>query len=109
MSVIGNRLRAVGFVADTGFKAAHPLLQKAGELVGFTSFFENFVTILVLMLAWGIVLLAFFVLAVQLFVAIIEFKLTTLAGFLLVPSLCSGEPRSLPSACLATCFRRVSS
>jgi type IV secretion system protein TrbL len=58
---------------------------KAGELIGFTSFFNNFVTIAVLMLAWLIVLLAFFVLAVQLFITIIEFKLTTLAGFVLVP------------------------
>src|SRR6185295_11823197 len=37
------------------------------------------------MLAWVIVLLAFFVLSVQLFITIIEFKLTVLAGFVLVP------------------------
>ena len=74
-----------GFVASTGFSASKPLLEKAGELIGITSFFTNFVTIAVLMLAWLIVLLAFFVLAVQLFIAIIEFKLTTLAGFVLVP------------------------
>ena len=37
------------------------------------------------MLAWLIVLLAFFVLSVQLFITIIEFKLTVLAGFVLVP------------------------
>jgi type IV secretion system protein TrbL len=43
------------------------------------------VTIVVLMLAWLIVLLAFFVLSVQLFITIIEFKLTVLAGFVLVP------------------------
>ena len=74
-----------GFVASTGFTASRPLLEKAGELIGITSFFTNFVTIVVLMLAWLIVLLAFFVLAVQLFIAILEFKLTTLAGFVLVP------------------------
>ena len=74
-----------GFVAETGFTASRPLLDKAGELIGFTTFFENFVTIVVLMIAWLIVLLAFFVLAVQLFVTILEFKLTTLAGFVLVP------------------------
>ncbi len=74
-----------GFVAETGFTASRPLLDKAGELIGFISFFENFVTIVVLMIAWLIVLLAFFVLAVQLFVTILEFKLTTLAGFVLVP------------------------
>ncbi|MDX2266205.1 MAG: P-type conjugative transfer protein TrbL [Hyphomicrobiales bacterium] len=74
-----------GFVAATGFDAGKPLLAKAGELAGFTSFFQNFVTIAVLLLAWVIVLLAFFILAVQLFIAILEFKLTTLAGFILVP------------------------
>ncbi len=80
-----DQLLRPGFVASTGFDAARPLLREAGELVGFTSFFSNFVTIVILLVAWLIVLLAFFILAVQLFVAIIEFKLTTLVGFVLVP------------------------
>jgi type IV secretion system protein TrbL len=80
-----DQLMRPGFVAETGFTAAWPLLEAAGELIGFTTFFDNFVTIIVLMLAWLIVLLAFFILAVQLFITIIEFKLTTLAGFVLVP------------------------
>jgi len=80
-----------GFVASAGFTASRPLLEKAGELIGITTFFSNFVTIAVLMLAWVIVLLAFFVLAVQLFIAIIEFKLTTLAGFVLVPFALFGQ------------------
>ena len=37
------------------------------------------------MFAWALVLLAFFILTVQLFVTLIEFKLTTLAGFVLIP------------------------
>jgi len=41
--------------------------------------------IAVLLVAWVIVILAFFILAVQMFVTIIEFKLTSLAGFILVP------------------------
>jgi type IV secretion system protein TrbL len=53
--------------------------------MGFTSFFDNFLTIAVLLFAWAIVIVAFFILAVQLFVTIIEFKLTSLAGFILVP------------------------
>jgi type IV secretion system protein TrbL len=84
-SLTAADLMRPGFVAETGFTASRPLLDKAGELIGFTTFFENFVTIVVLMVAWLIVLLAFFVLAVQLFITIIEFKLTTLAGFILVP------------------------
>jgi len=74
-----------GFVASAGFTAAHPLLDQIGALVGFTTFFDHFPEILVLCLAWLIVLLAFFVLSIQLFIAILEFKLTTLAGFILVP------------------------
>jgi type IV secretion system protein TrbL len=74
-----------GKLAGTGFQAAWPLLQEAGKLMGFTSFFSHVVTILVLVGAWFIVVLAFFILAVQLFITILEFKLTTLAGFVLVP------------------------
>jgi type IV secretion system protein TrbL len=74
-----------GKLAGTGFQAAWPLLQQAGTMVGFTTFFSNFVTIVVLMFAWAVVVLAFFILAVQLFITILEFKLTTLAGFVLVP------------------------
>jgi type IV secretion system protein TrbL len=84
-SLTAADLMRPGFVASTGFTASRPLLEKAGELIGITSFFTNFVTIVVLMLAWLIVLLAFFVLSVQLFITIIEFKLTVLAGFVLVP------------------------
>src|SRR3546814_9021043 len=53
--------------------------------MGFTTFFDNFLTIAVLLFAWAIVIITFFILAVQMFVTIIEFKLTSLAGFILVP------------------------
>ncbi|MGY4345972.1 P-type conjugative transfer protein TrbL [Bradyrhizobium sp. GM7.3] len=53
--------------------------------MGYVSFFENFVQIVVLLFAWIVVLLAFFILAIQLFVTLVEFKLTTLAGFVLIP------------------------
>jgi type IV secretion system protein TrbL len=74
-----------GRLAGTGFTAAWPLLQQVSQLMGFTTFFDNFLTIAVLLFAWVLVILAFFILAVQMFVTIIEFKLTTLAGFVLVP------------------------
>jgi len=74
-----------GQVASTGFSAAWPLLDQASSMMGFISFFENFITIMVLLFSWAIVILAFFILAVQMFVTIIEFKLTSLAGFILVP------------------------
>ena len=53
--------------------------------MGYVSFFENFIQIAVLFFAWFVVLLSFFILAIQLFVTLIEFKLTTLAGFVLIP------------------------
>ena len=74
-----------GKIAQVGLDAGRPLLDQASALMGFTSFFANFVQIAVLMLAWAIVLLAFFIIAIQLFVTLIEFKLVTLAGFVLVP------------------------
>ena len=74
-----------GRLAGTGFSAAWPLLQQASNMMGFASFFDNFLTIAVLLFAWGVVVIAFFVIAVQMFVTIIEFKLTSLAGFVLVP------------------------
>ena len=74
-----------GRIAQVGLDAGAPILESVSELMGFVSFFENFVQIAVLLFAWIVVLLAFFILAIQLFVSLIEFKLTTLAGFVLVP------------------------
>jgi type IV secretion system protein TrbL len=74
-----------GKIAQIGIDAGQPLLDQASLLVGPVGIFANFVQIAVLLLAWAIVLLAFFIIAIQLFVTLIEFKLTTLAGFVLVP------------------------
>ena len=76
--------RGVGW-SVCGLDAGRPLLEAIGELMGFVSFFENFLQIAILLFAWIIVLLSFFILAIQLFVTLIEFKLATLAGFILVP------------------------
>ncbi|HRJ01190.1 MAG TPA: P-type conjugative transfer protein TrbL, partial [Hyphomonas sp.] len=74
-----------GYIAGIGFEAAYPLLEEVGGMLGPIAFFNNFILIAVLLFAWAIILAAFFILAVQLFIAILEFKLTTLAGFILVP------------------------
>jgi len=74
-----------GKVAQTGLDAGRPLLDSISGLMGYWSFFENFIQIACMFLAWALVLLAFFILAIQLFVTLIEFKLTTLAGFVLIP------------------------
>lgn len=74
-----------GKVAQIGLDAGGPLLESLSSLMGYWSFFENFIQIVCLLFAWLVVLLAFFILAIQLFVTLIEFKLTTLAGFVLIP------------------------
>ena len=74
-----------GRLAAAGVTAAQPILIQIGDLTGFPGVFLNLDSIVVLFLAWLVVLVSFFVLAVQLFVTLLEFKLTTLAGFILVP------------------------
>lgn len=84
-AITAQDLLMPGRLAGTGFEAAAPLLEQAAELVGPIDFFNNFIEIAVLMIAWVIVIVAFFILAIQLFITILEFKLTSLAGFVLVP------------------------
>lgn len=84
-TITADDLLKPGRLAGTGFSAAWPLLEQVNQYLGFTTFFDNFLTIVVLLVAWIIVILAFFILAVQMFVTILEFKLTSLAGFILVP------------------------
>src|SRR5499427_6073833 len=74
-----------GRIAQVVLDAGRPLLDSISGLIGYVGFFENFVQIAVLLFAWIVVLLAFFILAIQLFITLIEFKLTTLAGFVLIP------------------------
>jgi type IV secretion system protein TrbL len=74
-----------GQLAKVGIDAGRPIMEQIGTMTGFPEVFANLDTIAVLFLAWLVLIVAFFVLAVQLFVTLIEFKLTTLAGFVLVP------------------------
>ncbi len=80
-----DQLLQPGRLAQVGVQAAQPMLTEIGKLAGFPSVFTNIDTIAVLFIAWIIVIISFFVLAVQVFVSVLEFKLTTLAGFVLVP------------------------
>jgi type IV secretion system protein TrbL len=74
-----------GKLAALGISACKPILQAASELGGFPGFFENIVQIVILLVVALFMIVAFFIIAVQVFVVLIEFKLTTLAGFVLVP------------------------
>ncbi len=74
-----------GHYAQIGIDAGKPILTAISGMMGFTGLFANFVQIAILFIAWLITVLSFFVMAIQLFITLIEFKLTTLAGFVLVP------------------------
>lgn len=84
-TVTAAELLQPGRIAATGFDAAYPIISQIGDLLGPIAFFENFILIIVLLFAWLLVVLAFFILAIQLFITILEFKITTLAGFVLIP------------------------
>lgn len=74
-----------GRLAKIGIDAGAPILEQIGEMTGFPEVFVNLDPIVILFLAYLMVIVCFFVLAIQLFITLIEFKLTTLAGFVLVP------------------------
>lgn len=83
--ISASQLLQPGRLAQVGVQAGQPMLTEIGKLAGFPSVFTHIDIIAVLFIAWIIVIISFFVLAVQLFVSVLEFKLTTLAGFVLVP------------------------
>lgn len=74
-----------GKLAQVGIDAGKPILAAASSLTGYVSIVTNAIPIFVLLVAWVVVVLSFFVLAIQLLIVLIEFKLTTLAGFVLIP------------------------
>ncbi|MBN8748737.1 MAG: P-type conjugative transfer protein TrbL [Variovorax sp.] len=84
-SLSQGQLLQPGRLAQVGIDAGRPIMEQIGSMAGFPEVFAHLDTIAVLFLAWLVLIVAFFVLAVQLFVTLIEFKLTTLAGFVLVP------------------------
>lgn len=80
-----GQLLQPGRLARVGIDAGRPIMEQISDMTGFPEVFAHLDTIAVLFLAWLVLIVCFFVLAGQLFVTLIEFKLTTLAGFVLVP------------------------
>lgn len=74
-----------GRLAALGVSACKPILEAVHDLSGFPDVFENAAQIVMLLAMALLVIVAFFIIAVQVFVVLIEFKLVTLAGFVLVP------------------------
>ena len=67
---MGNFLQP-GRLAKAGIDAAAPILDQIREMAGFPEVFIHIAPIVVLFLAWLVVIVSFFVLAVQLFVTLI--------------------------------------
>ena len=95
-----------GRVAQVGIDAGQPILTSISGLMGFASFFDNFIQIAILLIAWLIVVISFFVMAIQLFVSLIEFKLTTLPDSSWFRSASVAAPPSSLRRCLAMSSRR---
>ncbi len=104
-SLTQAQLLQPGHLAQMGIDAGKPILDSISGLMGFTSFFENFVQIVILLIAWMIVIISFFVMAIQLFVSLIEFKLTTSPDLSWCRSGSSAAPRSWLRKCSAMWFR----
>ncbi len=74
-----------GAIADRGLTTAQPILQAARDLSGPVATFENLPEILLLLLAMLVVIAAFFLIAIQMVMAILTFKLGSLVAFVLIP------------------------
>ncbi len=64
------------------------LFESLSYLMRCVTFFENSIKITYPPFEWTLVILAFFILVIYLFVTLIAFRPTTLAGFALPPSAC---------------------
>ena len=103
-TINAKQLLQPGRLAQVGIDAGKPILDSISGLMGFVSFFDNFIQIVILLIAWLIVVVSFFIIAIQLFVGLIEFKLTTLAGFVLVPFGLFGRTAFLAEKVLGNVF-----
>jgi type IV secretion system protein TrbL len=72
-------------IASLGMEYWRYFGESMNELTGVVEFFENIVPISILFLTGLVVIAAFFVMALQVFVTLVMFKLVTLAAFVLVP------------------------
>jgi type IV secretion system protein TrbL len=103
-TISASQLLQPGRLAQVGIDAGKPILDSISGLMGFVSFFDNFIQIIILLIAWLIVVVSFFIMAIQIFVHLIEFKLTTLAGFVLVPFGLFGRTAFLAEKVLGNVF-----
>lgn len=81
----GFALDDPGYIAHLGIQAVIPLMQRVKEMLGPVDFFLNFVEIVIFLLAALVVIVSFCVLAIQVFLAFLEYRLLSLAAYLAIP------------------------
>ncbi|AWK86000.1 type IV secretion system protein [Azospirillum thermophilum] len=81
----GFSLDDPGYIAHLGIQAVIPLMQRVKEMLGPVDFFLNFVEIVIFLLAALVVIVSFCILAIQVFLAFLEYRLLSLAAYLAIP------------------------
>ncbi|CAO3425472.1 type IV secretion system protein [Azospirillum doebereinerae] len=81
----GFSLDDPGYIAHLGIQAVIPLMLRVKEMLGPVDFFLNFVEIVIFLLAALVVIVSFAILAIQVFLAFLEFRLLSLAAYLAIP------------------------
>ncbi|WP_255542369.1 type IV secretion system protein [Azospirillum sp. INR13] len=81
----GFALDDPGYIAHLGIQAVIPLMQRVKEMLGPVDFFLNFVEIVIFLLAALVVIVSFCILAIQVFLAFLEYRLLSLAAYLAIP------------------------
>lgn len=74
-----------GDIAIEGFIITYPIMLTIGNLSGPYGFFANIAEILLLLIAIIAILIAYAVMAIQIIVALLSFKIGTLVAFVLTP------------------------
>lgn len=74
-----------GRIVSTGWHGAWAMVEDADKLTGIRGTFVNFPQIMVLLLAAVVYFVSFALLAFQVFLALVQFKIGALASFILLP------------------------
>lgn len=85
MPVRGFSLADPGQIAFLGIQAITPLMIRVKQMLGPIDFFLNFLEITLFLLAMLITVVSFCILAIQVFLAFLEFRLLSLAAYLAIP------------------------
>lgn len=81
----GLSLDDPGRIAWLGLRAVQPLMLRIRDMLGPVDFFLNFLEIVLYLIAALVVLVAFCVLAIQVFLAFLEYRVLSLAVYLAIP------------------------